>query len=328
MTTNARNCVAILLATYNGEKYLDEQIQSLFAQSHPDFLVLARDDHSSDRTPQILAHWAAARPDKFRLISDDGGRLGLARNFSRLMEACDAPYFAFCDQDDVWLPEKLELLLKEMQRLESLRREETPILVHSDLKVADKELRVISTSLFEYWHVNLTKGRKLGQLLCNNIVTGCALMGNRALLELARPIPAGAPLHDWWVALIASSCGVVQTIPEPTILYRQHGANQLGAGSRKGRSTLWDARHILQQPRKLRPRLAKAASIVQGQASVLLSFAGRRMPRRNRQFLLAFSLPLRHDDIASMSWARRAWLVARFSMIYVRALPLLLRWCS
>jgi Glycosyl transferase family 2 len=319
--------VAILLATYNGEEYLDAQIQSLFAQSHADILVLARDDHSTDRTPEILARWAASRPDKFRLLSDSDGRLGLARNFSRLMEACDAPYFAFCDQDDVWLPEKLELLLKEMQKIESRSRESTPILVHSDLMVVDKELRTISPSLFEYLHVNPRKGRRLEQLVCNNIVIGCALMGNRALLELARPIPAAWPFHDWWVALIASSCGVLRTIPEPTILYRQHGGNQVGAGLRHGRSTLWDARYILQQPRKLKSRLANAASIVQSQASVLLSFADRRMSRRNRQFLLAFSLPLRGDEVASLSWARRVWLRLRFSMIYARSLHRLLRWC-
>src|SRR5438105_4503005 len=93
--------VAILLATYNGEKYLDEQIRSLLAQTYQDFVVIARDDSSSDRTPEILARWSATNPNQIKVVSDHCGNLGVLRNFSRLLELCDAPYFALCDQDDV-----------------------------------------------------------------------------------------------------------------------------------------------------------------------------------------------------------------------------------
>src|SRR5579864_1325991 len=106
---SASDCVAILLATYNGEKYLDEQMRSLFSQTYSDIIVIARDDHSSDRTPEILCKWSGAQPGKIRVVSDDCGNLRSLGNFSRLTELCDAPYFAFCDQDDVWLPNKIEL---------------------------------------------------------------------------------------------------------------------------------------------------------------------------------------------------------------------------
>ena len=152
-------------------------------------------------------------------------------------------------------------------------------------------------------------------------------MGNRALLDLVRPIPDGVSIHDWWLALVAASCGVIGTIAEPTILYRQHGRNQVGAGQQKGRSTLWDARYILQQPRLLRVRLAKAMLIVQSQAGALLRVAEDEMPRRHREFLRAFCLPLRRDEAAALPWAQRIWLLARFLIVYVRSLPLALRWC-
>ncbi len=318
--------VAILLATYNGERYVDEQIRSLLAQTYRDFVVIVRDDNSSDRTPEILARWATAQPDKIRIVSDDRGNLRLAGNFSRLMEICDAPYFAFCDQDDVWLPNKVELMLDEVRELENQFGKTMPIMVHSDLRVVGEDLQELFPSLFQYRQVNLRNGQRLDHLIINNIVLGCALMGNRALLEAARPIPDGIAFHDWWLALIAASCGVLRTMAEPTILYRLHDRNVVGAGARQGRSTLWNARYILQQPRKLRVRLGRAMLTVQSQAGVLLRVAGDKMPRRNREFLRAFCLPQRRDEAAHLPWAQRTWLFARFLIVYARALPLALRW--
>ena len=234
-TAKADRQIAILLATYNGEKYLDEQVRSLFSQTYRDFVVIARDDHSSDQTPEILARWSAAQPDKIRVVSDDCGNLRPTANFGRLLEICDAPYFALCDQDDIWLPNKVERAINEIRRLENQFGETIPILVHSDLIVVDEKLNEISPSFFDHSKIDVSKGGRLDHLLFNNIVTGCASMGNRALLDLVRPIPDGAPMHDWWLALVAASCGVVGTIAEPTILYRQHGRNQVGAGPAEGK---------------------------------------------------------------------------------------------
>jgi hypothetical protein len=319
--------VAILLATYNGERYLDELMRSLLSQTYQDFVVIVRDDHSSDRTPAILDHWSAAQPNKISVVSDDRGNLRSLGNFARLMELCDAPYFAFCDQDDVWLPNKIELAITKIRQLENQFGKTTPILVHSDLKVVDGDLREIAPSFFSYSHINLGNAERLDHMIINNVVQGCASMGNRALLKLGRPIPDGVLYHDWWVALVATSCGVLRTIAEPTILWRQHGRNQVGAGHRQRRGTLWDARHILRQPSVLKVRMAKAMLIVQAQANVLLRFAGDEMPRRNREFLRAFCLPRQRDEAIRLPWTQRAWLFARFWMVYPRALLLALRWC-
>ena len=318
--------VAILLATYNGEKYLDEQICSILAQTYSDFRVIVRDDCSSDRTPEILARWAALQPTKIRVVSDDRGNLKSIGSFSRLMEVCDSPYFAFCDQDDVWLPTKIELMISKVQKLENEFGKTMPVLVHSDLTIVDGTLREISSSLFHHWQINFDKDRRLDHLIINNIVTGCALMGNRALLELARPIPAGVRVHDWWLALIAVSCGVLRTMPESTILYRQHDENQIGAGHRKGH-ILWDARYILRQPRKLKARLERALAICQSQAQILLRVAGGKMSRRDREFLRAFCVPICSAEMTSLPWSQRSMLLARFLIVYVRALPIALRWC-
>jgi glycosyltransferase involved in cell wall biosynthesis len=138
-----RTRVAILLATYNGEKYLDEQLRSLLAQTYRDFVIIVRDDCSGDRTPEILAKWAAAHPGQIRVVSDDHGNLRSAANFSRLMQLCDEPYFAFSDQDDVWLPRKIELMVSEVRLLERKFGTKTPILVHSDLRAVDEDLEII-----------------------------------------------------------------------------------------------------------------------------------------------------------------------------------------
>ena len=218
-------------------------------------------------------------------------------------------------------------MINAIRRLEEQVGQATPILVHSDLRVVDGNLEPIAPSFFKYSHINPGRDRQLDHMIINNITCGCASMGNRALLELGQPMPEGASYHDWWVALLAASCGVLHTISEPTILWRQHGRNQSGAGHQQRRSTLWDARHILQQPRLLKARMARAMLMFQSQASELLSIAGDKMPRRNQEFLRAFCLPLRQDEVSLLPWPQRTGLFVRFSKVYARALLPALRWC-
>lgn len=319
--------VAILLATYNGERYLNELMDSLLSQTYRDFIVIVRDDQSTDTTLEILGRWSAEHPDKVMIVSDERGNLRSRENFSCLLELCDAPYFAFCDQDDIWLPNKLQVAIDRMRQLESQFGTATPIMVHTDLKVVDGSLREISPSFFRYSNVDFGRAERLDHLVINNIVTGCASMGNRAILELGRPVPAEAPFHDWWMALIAASCGVLSTIPETTILWRQHGGNQVGAGHTRRGNALWDARYVLRQPILLKARMAKAMPLLRSQASVLLRIAGDRMPRRNREFLRAFCLPQRRGEAALLPWTQRLSLFARFLAIYPRTFLQALRWC-
>jgi GT2 family glycosyltransferase len=226
--TVAENRIDVLMATYNGAQFLREQIDSIFAQSHKQFRLLVRDDGSSDGTQAMLAELAAARPEAIVLVDPQGPHLGPCGSFARLMEQSNAPYVMFCDQDDVWLPNKIAKMLGHMGDLERQLGVQTPILVHSDLVVVDETLRRLHPSFWAYQRLDPVRGAVLSRLLVENVVAGCAAMANRALVEKCLPIPADAMMHDWWIALAAAALGRLESVPEPLVLYRQHAANRIG----------------------------------------------------------------------------------------------------
>jgi hypothetical protein len=157
----------------------------------------------------------------------------------------------FCDQDDIWLPNKIELFLQEMERLEKVHGKDMPLLVHSDLKVL-KNGR-ISDSYWSYQKLNPEQGDVLNRLLVQNTITGCATMINAPLRDLCCPIPDGAIMHDWWVGLVAAAFGKISRLPTPTVIYRQHESNTVGAKE-------WGWRFIgsrLSRPTEIRRSLLK-----------------------------------------------------------------------
>jgi len=141
--------IDILLAAYNGERFLKQQIDSILAQSNQDWQLLIRDDNSSDSTVNIIKDYTVKYPHKIRLIEDDRGRLGPALNFGKLLEHTDNDYVMFSDQDDVWLPDKIDLTLNTMKDAEEIYPN-MPILVHTDLKVVNEDLKIIADSLWSY----------------------------------------------------------------------------------------------------------------------------------------------------------------------------------
>lgn len=222
-------CISILLATYNGAAYLSEQLDSLFAQTNRDWRLLVRDDCSTDATAEILAAYQAKYPGIISIAPNDGVRLGACRNFGMLLEYAEAPYVMFCDQDDVWLPDKIEVTLAAMKWLEAEYGTETPLLVHTDLKVVDERLCPLGNSLWQYMGSTPARLTGINRVLMQNFATGCTVMINRSLRDLANPVPDGARMHDWWFALVATAFGKVTAVDGPTILYRQHGKNDSGA---------------------------------------------------------------------------------------------------
>ncbi|MCZ6772809.1 MAG: glycosyltransferase family 2 protein [Proteobacteria bacterium] len=229
MTAQTGDIIDILLATYNGEAYLEEQLDSIAAQTHRDWRLIARDDGSADRTSEILDAFRTRHPDKVVVLEDRDGNLGLVQNYTRLMEHSYAPHAAFCDQDDVWIPEKLELSLAKMRELEREHGAETPLLVFTDLTVVDEELKVVHDSFWRYQGLWPERCNALNRLLLQNVVTGCTALMNRPLVEKATPVGPEAMVHDWWVVLVAAAFGVAGYIPQPTVLYRQHRRNLIGA---------------------------------------------------------------------------------------------------
>ena len=202
--------IEVLLGCYNGERFLAEQIESVLAQTSVALRILARDDGSSDNTARILERYAREDSERFVQLSTPG-RLGAGGNFAFLLDRSSAPYVAF------------------MRRLEECLGADTPLLVHSDLEVVGAALQSLPKSSF-WRRGGIDPARcALSQVLIKNPVTGCALLANRGLVELGRPISPEAALHDHWLALVAAAFGRIEAVAEPLVLYRQHGANVVGA---------------------------------------------------------------------------------------------------
>jgi glycosyltransferase involved in cell wall biosynthesis len=220
--------IEILLATYNGERYLAEQLDSILAQTHQNWHILARDDGSSDDTVAILSAYKTSLGEKLTIFEDARGNLGSVGNFSCLMENSTAPFAAFCDQDDVWLPEKLAVGLQAVLELEKRWGAETPCLSFSDLEIVDQCLKQTAASFWAHEKIYPERANELSRVLTHNAVTGCTAVINRSLVERAAPIPKGAVVHDWWVAMTAAAFGHVMSVPQTTVKYRQHNGNEIG----------------------------------------------------------------------------------------------------
>lgn len=268
--------VQVLLATYNAGPFLAEQVRSLLEQDYPELEILARDDGSTDGTAQTLRALEADHGGRLVVLDEPGHRLGVTGNFASLLAISDAPYVMFCDQDDVWLPEKVKVTLAEMQACEGDESPDTPILVHTDLRVVDERLRSLGESFVAHRRID-PAATQLRRILAANVATGCTMMMNRALVALASPIPDAAALHDHWVALVASVLGKVRYLPTPTVLYRQHGTNVVGAPRRSTLSLVEGGLRLVLSPRSAvhwyRDQRA-SLSRTQAQARVFLSRYG------------------------------------------------------
>lgn len=227
---NPMEKIDILLATYNGEVFLEDQIQSLLSQSYTNWNLLIRDDGSSDNTVEIIKKYVRKYPEKIKFIQDTIKNSGPAGNFSTLLQYSESDYVMFCDQDDVWVADKVESMYKELIIMESKFGKETPLLVHSDLFVTDNNLNIIAQSMFKFQNLN-PLATNLNQLLVQNNVTGCTVIINKALVQKATPIPREVIMHDWWLALVASAFGKIGFVNNSTIMYRQHSMNDTGAKS-------------------------------------------------------------------------------------------------
>jgi len=227
MSFNAH--IDILLAAYNGEEYLKEQIDSILCQSYDRWNLIIRDDGSGDNTPEIIRNYSNKYSHKIKLLDIPDRNRGIKRNFSILLEHSSSDYIMFCDQDDLWLPEKIEITYKKMKELETLHGKDLPLLIHGDLKVADKNLKILSPSFWQYQKLNPRTGFELNRLIVQNVITGCTLMINKKLKDLLLPVPDEAVMYDWWTGLVACAFGKMAYITDPLILYRQHGRNDTGA---------------------------------------------------------------------------------------------------
>jgi len=216
------------MAAYNGEEYVAEQIESILQQDCPEWRLVVRDDCSTDGTLTVAREQALRCPERV-VVQERSGNSGSAKqNFLEMLSASMAPYVMFSDDDDVWLPDKISRTLGTMRELESRHSMGTPLLVHTDLTVVGKTLDVVALSMSRAQQLDGIEAR-LARTVVQNMATGCTVMVNRALADLVREPFDGIAMHDWWLAMIASAFGAIGFVDSPTVLYRQHGRNAVGA---------------------------------------------------------------------------------------------------
>ncbi|WP_312504001.1 glycosyltransferase family 2 protein [Lacrimispora sp.] len=224
--------VSVLLASYNGEKYIREQLDSILSQTFSDLSIVISDDLSTDKTPAIIREYEEQYPGRVKCLRNSKRSGSAQNNFFRLLTSVSDEYIMLCDQDDVWLPDKVEVTLREMKRLETEWGKEIPLLVHGDLSVTDKAGRILHKSMADFQKIAVHDNRFSHYLVENNI-TGNTVMVNRAFMRFLADVPEECVMHDWWLGLLASCFGRISYIDRPLVLYRQHGKNQMGSKSGK-----------------------------------------------------------------------------------------------
>ena len=226
--------IAILLCIYNGEHYLHEQIDSLLAQTYSEYKIFVHDDGSTDKSIDVVKDYVQLYPDKIEIVEDSQKHRGAGASFMWMMQQVESDYYMFCDQDDKWLPNKVADTYARMVEVESLHPD-VPVLIHTDLSVCDGNLNIIHSSFWQYQNFKVDVSKKKQFIGFGNIVTGCTVIVNRKVRDVAYPYD-DSYIHDYWLALCVAKHGFVDNLKKQTMLYRQHGDNVAGAGQQYHKS--------------------------------------------------------------------------------------------
>lgn len=236
--------IAILMATYNGEKYLSEQIESILSQTYDMWHLYIHDDGSSDNTIEILHGYAGSHPEKITVL-DYPPQGGALNNFMSLLERVDAEYYMFSDQDDVWFKDKIK---KEKERMdaEEQKHGKNPIIVFSDLTVTDCILNKTADSFCVFSGIYPEYLTTFNELGASNLTTGCTMLFNETAKSVIQFPYTSATMHDSWITLCTTRAnGILSYIAEPLIYYRQHEHNTLGAVNIKELTLGYRIQHLI-----------------------------------------------------------------------------------
>lgn len=253
--------VSILLSTYNGEDYINDQIQSILQQTYKEWNLFIRDDGSIDKTVVIVKSLQKT-DSRIRFIEDNRGNLGVVGSFITLLYSVESDYYMFCDQDDVWLPNKIERSLRCIKEKE-ISGENIPVLAYSDLKVVDAKLNIISESFFNYCGTDrLIKNPDFHYT--GSMIPGCVMMFNKKARDLILDFKGFKHIiHDYGLVLkVISKNGCLASIPEALILYRQHNNNTMGA--EYDRTCFWGRLKTLNLVYKKNKELYKEVKVLTG----------------------------------------------------------------
>ena len=251
--------VQIIMATYNGERYIKEQIDSIIASTYKDWVLTIYDDGSTDDTLSILKKYEEQYPEQIQVVKNKENK-GVIGNFLQGVQNSKLSYIMFCDQDDVWLPEKIKLTLTTMLQ-EEKRRKNKPLSVFTDARVVDQDLTTIHESFFKSNQLDPSK-LDLAHMLMENKLIGCTVMINEGVKNLITTLPKKGRLHDWWIGLISATFGDIVFLPEQTLLYRQHSNNVVGNQSYVG-YVMKRFRTIFKQKDSIKANYRQAAEFYQ-----------------------------------------------------------------
>lgn len=217
--------ICIIMAVYNGETYLAEQIDSILQNSYQNFTLHIFNDNSGDRSRQIIEDYAEKHPGKIYGHHHTENH-GVVRNFLEGTSVMDADYYMFCDQDDIWLPDKIQQSLQSMEQLEA-KFPHQPCVIFGDARVVNQDLQEIAPS-FQKQSGYHTQSLDPAHILMENKLIGCTMLFNKATQQKIETVPPEVRMHDWWIALIGSVFGQIAYLDKPLLLYRQHGKNVVG----------------------------------------------------------------------------------------------------
>ncbi len=286
---------SILLATYNGERFVEEFLKHCPWPSGAD--IILRDDGSSDDTLTIIQKFCAKQ--NIALIMLEGERLGAKNNFAKTLECLEKPYFFFADQDDIWEKEKFSTLLQAMHELEASYGHDVPLLVYSDASLMNEDGQIFSNSYLKNAMIPYGWNEQFRNVLVMPHVPGCAMLGNKSLAKAALPIAKEAVMHDAWVLQVAAALGKVKEVALPLVRYRQHSVNVFGAKKRSVKDII---------KRVLGGRKPKYENIVQSQrqAAALWQHCGHLMTKEDQILCKAWA------EVTAKSWLERRIIYAKY----------------
>lgn len=214
------------MATYNGAAHLTSQIESICGQTYTQWQLWIHDDGSQDGTNAIIDYYCKQYPQKIiRIHGNFGG--SATKNFMGLLALANAPYIMFADQDDVWLPHKIAIAVAALESVKDSNK--TPILVFTDMHVVNSEAKLLHASFMRMQCLVGAWAQKSLYTQVQSMAAGCTMLFNKALVDRLHPIDDALFQHDHWLLMHATTYGKTIFLPEPTVLYRQHGANSIGA---------------------------------------------------------------------------------------------------
>jgi len=216
--------VAIVLSVYNGYRFLSVQLDSLLSQTYSEMTICIRDDGSSDRTQDVINTYRDNFPDKVNLIEDELGHVGIHGSFRTLLERCNADYYLFCDQDDIWDKNKVDSLLNELDALENKYSANLPCLVCSDYRIINESNELILPSSFREYGL---KHKEVVAGLFQGFLPGCAMIFNKPARNLFLKYD-GLGLHDKQLLILTFIFGQIGLCYVPSMSYRLHSHNTAG----------------------------------------------------------------------------------------------------